>query len=308
MKKKREGITIFELFEMFPDERSARVWFENIRWADGKYCPKCGSLRISNVKNEKPQPYKCKDCKSYFSVRNGSIMECSRLPLRKWVFAIYLMTTNIKGIASTKVHRELGITQKTAWFMMQRIRESFLENNEQKLFNVVEVDETYIGGKKRNNPENKKLKGRGPVGKQAVIGMKQREGRVIAFKIDKTDKKTLHSKIEDNVELGSSIYTDEHRGYIGLDQSYTHKTVNHSAKEFVNGEVYTNSIESFWSLLKRGYYGTFHYMSFKHLDKYVAEFTKRHNIRDEDMISKMSIVATGMINKRLTYKDLINGR
>ena len=150
-KAHREGISLIELTEMFPDEKSAVAWFENIRWPEGeKHCPHCGSLRISAIPSGKPMPYRCKDCRSHFSVRTGTMMEASRLPLRKWAFAVYLYVTNLKGVSSMKLHRDLKVTQKTAWFMLHRLRDAWDQSGLDAFTGPIEVDETHIGGKRKN--------------------------------------------------------------------------------------------------------------------------------------------------------------
>ena len=302
----RKGLGIIELINMFPDEKSARKWLEDIRWPNGKrHCPHCGSLETAVVKSGKPMPYHCGDCRKYFSVRVGTVMQSANVPLRKWVIAMYLMSTSLKGVSSMKLHRDLGVTQKTAWLMSQKIREGWSGDNG-KLEGTVEVDETYIGGKERNKHDNSKSRlGRGPVGKIAVIGAKQRSGDVTAKSISTTNSLTMQNFIGENVKKGAQVFTDDHRGYLGMTSFYKHKQVKHSAKEYVKGDVHTNGIESFWSLFKRGYYGTYHHMSPKHLNRYVKEFCGRHNSRSFDTIDQMSAIVTGMCNKTMTYKELI---
>ena len=299
----RNGLSIIQLFEMFPDEESARKWFEDLRWADGRYCPLCASTDTRPVKNEKPMPYWCSDCRKYFSVKTGTVMQSSRIPLRKWVIALYLMSTNLKGVSSMKIHRDLDVAQSNAWHMIHRIRTAWKEFT--ALFDgPVEVDETYIGGKEKNKHGNKKLKsGRGPVGKTAVVGMKDRRTKKVqAEVIAHTDQDTLQEFVMDRIEPDAEIYTDEHRGYIGL---RNHASVKHGVGQYVEGQIHTNGIESFWAMLKRGYTGTYHKMSTKHLHRYVMEFAGRQNARSLDTIDQMVALALGMVGKRLRYKDLI---
>ena len=236
-------------------------------------------------------------------------MERSKIPLRKWAIAIYLSTTNLKGVSSMKLHRDLGITQKSAWFMSHRIREALVGPDVSHLLGPLEADEAYIGGKRKNmsNSKRKELKdtGRGAVGKAAVVGMKDRvTGQVVAEVVKTTDAATLHSFINDNALEGATIYTDEALAYKGL-VAFKHEAVKHSVGEYVRDKAHTNGIESFWAVLKRGYYGTFHKMSHKHLQRYVNEFAGRHNARDGNTADQMGRIAANMVGKRLMYKDLI---
>ena len=309
-KSHRKGITLMQLMAMFPDEITAARWFEELRWPDERECPHCGSENTMAKANRRPLPSRCRDCRKFFSVRHGSVMECSRIPLRKWAIAIYLCATSLKGVSSMKLHRDLGITQKSAWFMAHRLREAFATDT--GLFTgPVEVDETYVGGKRRNMSTAKRrtLVGRGPAGKAAVVGANDRAtNRVAAKAVDSTNKETLQGFVLVHAAPEAEIYTDEAKAYKTL--PFEHEAVKHSAKEYVRGAVHTNGVESFWSMLKRAHKGTFHKLSPKHLDRYVQEFAGRHNVRGQDTKDQLEQIAGGMNGKRLTYKALIrdNGR
>ena len=307
-KSHREGISLIELTEMFPDEVSAVKWFEAIRWPDGRHCGHCGSIETSEVPNAKPMPYWCKGCRSYFSVRTGTTIEKSRLPLRKWAFATYLYVTNLKGVSSMKLHRDLKITQKTAWFMLHRLREAWGESGLEAMIGPVEADETYVGGKLGNMTEKRRKEARNKpdLGKSIVAGVKDRaSGAVSAQTVEYADKPTLQAFVRAHAAEGAAVYTDEARSYQGLPN---HEAVNHGAGEHVRGDVSTQGIDAFWSMLKRGYHGTYHHWAPKHGDRYLAEFAGRHNVREADTIDQMSTLVADMVGKRLSYQMLIGDR
>ena len=231
-------------------------------------------------------------------------MEGSNLGYQVWAIAIYQITTNLKGVSSMKLHRDLNISQKSAWHLAHRLRKSF-ESDGQNFTGTIEVDESYVGGLEKNKHYDKKLNsGRGAVGKAVVVGMKDRKSNQVTAKVvEDTKRKTLHGFINDNVEKGISVYTDDFKSYRQL-HGYKHGYVRHSVGEYVDGEIHINGMESFWSMLKRAHKGTFHKMSKKHLDRYVTEFSGRHNVRSLDTTDQMSSLACGMVGKQLKYEDL----
>ncbi len=305
---KAKTISVFDFMERFPDEESARTYLEGIVWPKGVTCPACKKRNATKWKPRKGH-YQCKSCRKVFTVRMGTIFEGSKLPIKKWLYAMYLHQTARKGISSLQLSKEIGCTQKTAWFVLHRLREAY-DVAGVKLTGTVEVDETYLGGKEENKHASRKLKaGRGAVGKQAVLGMREREGKTKAMPIAETDKSTLHRAILQHVDKGTMLYTDEHSGYKGIDRwDYTHQGVKHSAKEYVNGMAHTNGIESVWALLKRGFNGTYHNWSQKHCYRYVDEFSFRLNEGNckFDTILRIHNVCRNAVGKRLTYQRLVS--
>ena len=301
----RQGISLIELSEMFPNEATARTWFENQRWSDGIRCARCNGSEVSLVPNAKPMPYRCRPCRQYFSIRTGTVMERSKITLKKWAYAIYLCTTNLKGVSSLKLHRDLKITQKSAWFMAHRIRRA-LKDGGFLAAGPVEADETFVGGKEINKHADRKLRaGRGKVGKTPVAGVRDRAtGHVSAAVVPDISKATLGPFVASRTAPGATIYTDEWWGYRDLPNR---QTVRHGVGQWVDGQAHTNGLESFWSMLKRGYHGTYHHMSPKHLDRYVSEFATRQNLRELDTADLMGEVAARMVGERLTYAELTAG-
>ena len=241
-----------------------------------------------------------------FSIKTGTVMEASNLPYRAWAVGIYLFTTNIKGVSSMRLHRELGISQKAAWFMLHRLRLAF-DAETGPFTGPVEVDETHIGGKRKNKPlaKRKELKGRGAVDMTTVAGAKDREtSRIAARVVADTDAPTLQGFVREHAKPGATVYTDEARAYKGMPE-FTHEAVNHSVGEYVRDMASTNGMESFWAMLKRGHQGIYHKFSPKHLDRYVTEFAGRHNDREADTVDQMAGIVAGMAGKRLRYSDLI---
>ena len=308
-KADREGITLVELMDMFPTEEAATEWFESAIWPNGRHCPKCGSERTREASHKK-MPYWCTDCRSYFSVKTGTVMQSSKIPLRKWAIAIYLCLTSLKSVSSMKLKRDLGVSQPTAWFMLHRIRQAWAGDDDDQFDGPVEVDEAYFGGRRENMSLSKRRElansGRGPVGKTAVVGMKDRDtNEVRAEVIPDTTGETLQNFVRENAEEGATVYTDENRSYLALKRDFDHDSVNHSISEHVDGMVHTNGMESFWSMLKRAHKGTFHKLSPKHLHRYVDEFAGKHNIRDLDTLVQMRDTVARLVGGRLLRSSLV---
>ena len=308
-KNYRKGLSLKQIIRKFPTDKAAEEWFIKQRWPSGICCPECGSLNVQTDCKHKTMPYRCREkvCAKKFSTKTGTAMEGAKIGYQDWIIAMFLVSTSLKGVASMKLHRDLGVTQKTAWFLSMRIRAALSQGG--ALFSgPVEVDETYIGGK-RSNMSNSKRKelvntGRGPVGKTAVVGAKDRAtNKVVAKVVSSTDSDTLQGFIKNHAVTGATVYTDDAKAYDTL--PFNHAVIKHSLSEYVKGDIHTNGIESLWSMLKRAHKGTFHKMSPKHLDRYVQEFAGRHNMREQDTINQLGAISDGMNGKRLRYRQLI---
>jgi len=292
----RETISLFELHERFPNEESAAEWFVKQRWPNGVQCPHCDGCEVKTVPDAKPMPYWCKPCRKYFSVRTKTVMHRSKLPLRTWLFAIYLNATSLKGVSSLKLHRDLGISQPAAWFLNHRIREAF-EAGDALLSGPIEIDEAYLGGTARNRPKHRRL--------TAVVGIRDRTTREIrATVIARPNQANLLQALAANVESDAMIYSDGNRAYRILPK---HVAVRHSVAEYVAGEAHTNGIESFWAMLKRAFHGTFHHFSPKHMARYINEMATRQSWREFDTLTVLELITQRLIGKSLTYSALTAG-
>jgi transposase-like protein len=302
----KSTISTFELFAMFPDEATARTYLERRRWPGGPRCPVCGLGE--RITARKDGYYRCNQCKEDFTVRTGTIFERSHVPLHKWLYAMYLLVTARKGVSSLQLSKQIGITQKSAWFVLHRLREA-CGDELTKLQGIVEIDETYVGGIEANKHESKKLKaGRGTVGKTPVLGMRERGGKTVAMPLASTDAQTIQDAIVQRVEVGSMLHTDEAAVYQAMGGLFfDHESVNHSDGEYVRDGVSTNSIESVFAVLKRGLVGVYHHASEKHLGRYVDEFAFRLNDGDvkRHTLDRLDSLIDAAEGKRLTYKRLI---
>lgn len=286
------------------DENICREYMEQMRWGGSPFCPHCNSTKPYKVKGGKS--YRCSDrnCRKDFSVTVGTIFENSKIKLSTWLAAIYILTAHKKGISSCQLARDLGVTQKTAWFINHRVRLIMGEPEPEPLKDVVEVDETYVGGKFKNmnRGRRKKWQDKGVDNKTAVMGLLQRDGKA---KLEVIGNRSFKEVVLDNVDRSATVYTDAHLGYELLSQDFaSHEAVNHSIQEYKRGLAYTNSIEGFFSLFKRTIHGTYHQISPKHLHRYCAETTYRFNsrkIKDADRFR----VAISNVEGRLKYKKLI---
>ena len=304
----KEVKSILDLIKAFPSEQDCIDHLEILRWNGNVVSPFDPTSKVYNCKGNK---YKCKNTGKYFNVKTNTIFDNTKMELQKWFMAIWLVTSHKKGISSLQLGRDLGITQKSAWFMLQRIRNCFgLESDDkEQLKGEVEIDETYVGGRAKNRPasirKDKSIETLKKYKKSAVLGMVERGGDVRAMHVENATEMSLLPPIVNNISYDATIYSDELRSYNKLERVYDHKTVKHGRGEYVRGRVSTNTIESFWALLKRGIYGIYHFTSKKHLQLYVDEFVFRYNTRKTTESERFNLLLQNIEN-RITYKNLIS--
>src|SRR5258708_4642938 len=297
--------TLAEAIVYFADPDNCLNYIVARRWPNGVTCPTCGRSDVAFIAKRRVWQCKTRHPQAQFSVKVGTIFEDSPLPLSKWLVAMWLLASSKNGISSWEIHRALGITQKCSWHMMHRIRLA-MQDSGGMLGGEVEVDETFIGGKSRNMHAAKrreKIHGTGGADKSIVFGMVERGGKVRATHVNTRGKDELQSEIRDNIAVGSAIFSDEFLSYRGLDGDYQHAVINH-AVEYVNGNVHTNTMENFWSLLKRGLHGTYISVEPFHLFRYIDEQAFRYNNRHVSDVERFTAVMSQVAGRRLTFGEL----
>jgi transposase-like protein len=283
-------MNIIQIYKKFPDQKACIAHLEQVRWNGVPICPYCKSKKQTPAPKE--NRYHCNTCNTTYSVTVGTIFHKTKCDLQKWFLAITLVLNAKKGISARQLARDIEVTKDTAWYMIMRIRKAFTEYGD-LLEGIIEADETYIGGKNKNRHSDKKTEGgqgRGGDDKTPVIGLVQRDGKIVAQKAKNVTKRTLHAFINENVKKGSKIMTDEWASYNGLSAKFSHMVVSHGKGEYVQGECHTNTMENFWSILKRGIIGQYHQVSRKHLNAYISEFVFRHNHRDNAEIFNLTLL------------------
>ena len=302
--KHGKGLSLRELQRKFPTEEAAHDWFVEMRWPDGVRCPRCKSDNVQTKTAHRTMPFRCRPCHRYFSVRVATVMQDSKLDYRMWIYAIFMVASAKKGVSSTKLAHDLGISQGHAWHLAHRIREGWV-TRPRKLAGPLEFDETYVGGINKNRSySQRKPKHAGTMGKFIVIGLRDRStGLFHAEHIADHRRQTFHRFVRKWAHPTATIYTDEHFSYRFI--PFRHEVVNHNAGDYVDGDASTNSLESVWALLKRAYKGVFHWMSARHLQRYVNEICGRFNNRHLDTIDQMAALVRGFDGRVLTFQTLV---